>query len=71
MSHSQTYKQAKTRPDFTCICMDPGWVKTALGGEGAMLETMESAAGILKVIGGLTPADSGKFWRYNGTHHPW
>ena len=71
MSHSQTYKQAKARPDFTCICMDPGWVKTALGGEGAMLETTESAAGILKVIGGLTPADSGTFWRYNGTHHPW
>lgn len=68
---AQTYKQAKTRPDFTCICMDPGWVKTALGGEGAVLETTESAAGILTVIGGLTPADSGKFWRYNGTDHPW
>ncbi|KAH9924012.1 C-factor [Fomitopsis serialis] len=66
-----TYKQAKTRVDFTCICMDPGWVKTPLGGEGAVLETTESAAGILGVIARLTPADSGKFWRYNGTQHPW
>ncbi|KZT63400.1 NAD(P)-binding protein [Daedalea quercina L-15889] len=66
-----TYKQARTRPDFTCICMDPGWVKTALGGEGALLETADSAAGILAVISRLTPADSGKFWRYNGTQHPW
>lgn len=71
MAIAQTYKQAKTRPDFTCICMDPGWVKTPMGGEGAVLETTESAAGILKVISGLTPADSGRFWRYNGTQHPW
>ncbi|KZT06973.1 C-factor [Laetiporus sulphureus 93-53] len=66
-----TYKQAKARPDFTAVCMDPGWVKTALGGEGAVLEVEESVTGILKVLSSVNTKDSGKFLRYNGTQHPW
>ncbi|CCM04760.1 uncharacterized protein FIBRA_06950 [Fibroporia radiculosa] len=66
-----TYKQARARPDFTAIILDPGWVKTVMGGEGAVLEPEESVTGILKVVLNVTPKDSGKFWRYNGTQHPW
>lgn len=66
-----TYKQARARPDFTAIVLDPGWVKTAMGGAGAVLEPEESVSGIVKVVTALTPADSGKFFRYNGTQHPW
>jgi NAD(P)-dependent dehydrogenase (short-subunit alcohol dehydrogenase family) len=28
------------------ICMDPGWVKTRMGGEGAILEPHESIGGV-------------------------
>jgi len=66
-----TYKQAKARPDFTAIVLDPGWVKTAMGGEGAVLEPEESVRGIVKVVTSVTPTDSGQFFRYNGTKHPW
>jgi len=66
-----TYKQARARPDFTAIVLDPGWVKTAMGGEGAVLEPEESVTGIVKVVTSVTSKDSGKFFRYNGTNHPW
>lgn len=42
-----------------------------MGGAGAILEPEESVSGIVKVVTALTPADSGKFFRYNGTQHPW
>ncbi len=49
----------------------PGWVKTDMGGPGADITAEESAAGIKKVISGLTTADSGKFYKWNGDIHPW
>lgn len=49
----------------------PGWVKTDMGGPGADITAQESAAGIKSVIGGLTPADTGKFYKWNGDIHPW
>ncbi|KAL1948593.1 hypothetical protein VTO73DRAFT_10399 [Trametes versicolor] len=66
-----TYKQKVERPDITLITMCPGWTKTDMGGQDAMLEPKESVAGILKVITSVTPADSGKFLRYNGEEVPW
>jgi len=66
-----TYKQAKARPDFIVICLDPGWVKTEMGGEGAVLEPYESVSNILKVLTNLTPSDSGKFFRNDGSSIPW
>lgn len=66
-----TYKQAKARPDFTVVCIDPGWVKTEMGGEGAVLEPSESVSHILNILTNLTLADSGKFFRYNGGELPW
>jgi NAD(P)-dependent dehydrogenase (short-subunit alcohol dehydrogenase family) len=49
----------------------PGWVKTDMGGPGADITAHESAAGIKNVIAGLTVADSGKFYKWNGDIHPW
>ncbi|EKM57411.1 uncharacterized protein PHACADRAFT_251059 [Phanerochaete carnosa HHB-10118-sp] len=66
-----TYKQAKARPDFVAICLDPGWVKTELGGEGAVLEPAESVSNVLKVLTNLKSSDSGKFFRYDGNTIPW
>ncbi|PKS12308.1 hypothetical protein jhhlp_001608 [Lomentospora prolificans] len=53
------------------IVIDPGWVKTKLGGPNAPLEPHESVSGILKVIGGLTEDDNGSFYLYDGTQKPW
>lgn len=56
---------------FTVVSFHPGWVKTDMGGEGADIDATQSVAGIRKVIGGLTPADNGKFVNYDGEELPW
>ena len=57
------------------ICMDPGWVKTRMGGEGAMLEPEVSIGGMLRTIervgGQEGEGDSGKFYTYTGEEVPW
>ncbi|KAI0753992.1 hypothetical protein C8Q80DRAFT_1216281 [Daedaleopsis nitida] len=66
-----TYKQKEERPDFTVIALDPGWVKTVMGGEGAQLEPEFSVSHILKKVTALTIEDSGKFFSYAGKEIPW
>ena len=56
---------------FTSIVMHPGWVKTDMGGPDATLEVEESINGMVAVIEGLSPADSGKFFNYDGQQLPW
>src|SRR3954469_23579401 len=51
--------------------LDPGWVKTDMGGTNAPTSPEQSVAGMRKVIAGLTIADSGKFLRWNGGERPW
>lgn len=53
------------------ICMDPGWVKTKMGGKGAMVEPAVSISGMLEVVAGLRMEDSGKFFRFDGGLVPW
>ncbi|KAF2035141.1 short chain dehydrogenase/reductase SDR [Setomelanomma holmii] len=53
------------------ICMDPGWVKTRMGGKGAMIEAEVSVGSMLEVVGGLKEGDSGNFYRYDGAIVPW
>jgi len=54
------------------ICMDPGWVKTRMGGEGAILEPEFSIASMLKVLHGLRVGeDTAKFYTYTGEEVPW
>src|SRR5579875_144942 len=55
----------------TAVMIDPGWVKTDMGGPDAQLEPEESARGLLAVIDGLTPDDTGRFLRYDGSEAPW
>lgn len=56
---------------ITSVLMHPGWVKTDMGGPHADITADESARGIRNVIAGLTKADSGKFYKWNGEIHPW
>jgi len=51
--------------------ISPGWVKTDMGGAGATLTPEESADGIRKVIAGLRPQASGRFFNYSGEEIPW
>ena len=55
----------------TVVALSPGWVRTDMGGAGAPLAPDASVAGLRKVIGGLTSADSGKFFSYDGSPIPW
>lgn len=46
--------------------INPGWVKTDMGGQGAPTDVRDSAAGIIRVIDGLTAPRSGAFLDYRG-----
>lgn len=51
--------------------LHPGWVKTDMGGPNADITAEESAAGIRKVIDGMSKENSGSFYKWNGEIHPW
>ncbi|MHA1565648.1 MAG: SDR family oxidoreductase [Alphaproteobacteria bacterium] len=53
------------------VVMHPGWVRTDMGGPGATLSTEQSSTGIRKVIAGLSPQHSGRFWNYDGAELAW
>ena len=53
------------------VCMDPGWVKTRMGGEGAVLEAEVSVEGMLRTLHGLGEGDNGRFFTYDGSVVPW
>ncbi|MFT5535616.1 MAG: NAD(P)-dependent dehydrogenase (short-subunit alcohol dehydrogenase family) [Burkholderiaceae bacterium] len=54
-----------------CVALHPGWVRTAMGGDGADLDVSESAAGIRSTLAGLTAASNGHFFNYNGAPLTW
>jgi NAD(P)-dependent dehydrogenase (short-subunit alcohol dehydrogenase family) len=80
-----TYSSSKTALDmFTnrlanplkldgiiAIVMDPGWVKTDMGGSSAELTPTESVSGMINVIDQLDLKDSGRYYRYNREELPW
>ena len=57
--------------DVIVTVIHPGWVRTEMGGAGALIEASESVAGVRAVIDKLTPEDSGQFLRYNGAALTW
>jgi NAD(P)-dependent dehydrogenase (short-subunit alcohol dehydrogenase family) len=56
---------------ITCVVIHPGWVKTDMGGASAPLTPKESITAMRRLIARLRPADSGKFFDYDGREHPW
>ena len=58
-------------PKATFVAMNPGWVKTDMGGPGAPTSVTASVAGMLKVASQLTLKDSGSFHSYDGKKWPW
>ncbi|WP_114227522.1 MULTISPECIES: SDR family oxidoreductase [Sphingomonas] len=57
--------------ELTCAVLHPGWVKTRMGGPNAPVQPEESIAGMRRVIDGLTTADSGEFFDFQGNRVPW
>ena len=56
---------------IACIVVNPGWVKTAMGGAGAPLTPEESVAAMRRLIESVGPEESGKFFDYDGSEYPW
>jgi NAD(P)-dependent dehydrogenase (short-subunit alcohol dehydrogenase family) len=53
------------------VAVDPGHVKTKMGGPKAVLETEDSARSVLGVLAALTEGDSGRFVHYTGKDVKW
>ena len=57
--------------DVIAVLLHPGWVRTDMGGPGALLDPEQSVAGLRRVIANLGKADSGRFYHYDGSPIPW
>lgn len=51
--------------------LNPGWVKTDMGGQEAELEVQESVASLRKTIAALDSESSGGFFDHDGERLPW
>jgi NAD(P)-dependent dehydrogenase (short-subunit alcohol dehydrogenase family) len=49
---------------ISCVLVNPGWIRTGMGGAGAPL----SAHVLIETLG---PQQSGKFFNYDGRKYPW
>lgn len=53
------------------LMLHPGWVQTRMGGPGATLTTETSVRGMRKLVENFRLADSGHFYRFDGSTIPW
>ena len=53
------------------LALHPGWVQTEMGGEHATVPTADAVRGLLQVVDGATPAQSGSFLDWRGGALPW
>jgi NAD(P)-dependent dehydrogenase (short-subunit alcohol dehydrogenase family) len=53
------------------LLLHPGWVRTRMGGDSAPLSAEESVTGMRKLVERFKPAESGNFYRYDGSVIPW
>ena len=56
---------------IVCVVMNPGWVRTDMGGPRGTLSPQDSIRAMRGVIAALKPGDTGKFFNYNGKSYPW
>lgn len=56
---------------ITCAVLNPGWVRTDMGGPNGKLAPAESIAAMRFVIATMKPDDSGKFLNWDGRNYPW
>jgi NAD(P)-dependent dehydrogenase (short-subunit alcohol dehydrogenase family) len=58
-------------PKATMIVIDPGWVRTDMGGASAPLAVEDSVRGMRATIAKLGAKDRGKFFAYDGRQREW
>ncbi len=58
-------------PKATLVALDPGWVRTDMGGQNAAITAEESVSGLLQVIASLTQEDSGTYRSRTGRQLAW
>lgn len=51
--------------------LHPGWVRTDMGGPNGLIDAPESVSGMLNVIDGLSVANTGLFFSYDGSTIAW
>jgi NAD(P)-dependent dehydrogenase (short-subunit alcohol dehydrogenase family) len=56
---------------ITCVVVNPGWVQTDMGGANATLTPAKSVTALTRLIETLGPAQSGKFFNYDGCEYAW
>ena len=52
------------------VMIDPGWVKTDMGGTNAHLEPSESGSNLVKTFAELKAENNGEFYNYEGVLVP-
>lgn len=53
------------------VLLDPGWVRTDMGGPAAPVTPRESVRGMIGVIDALTPRQNGRFFTWQGHELAW
>ncbi|GDX47249.1 hypothetical protein LBMAG25_00670 [Bacteroidota bacterium] len=55
-----------------CINVNPGWVKTDMGGQKTQFSPEQAVTNIItNIVLNATINDSGKFFNFDGSEHPW
>lgn len=71
---TRTFHFDQARNGITSFIIDPGWVRTNMGGADADLSVLESVSGILRVIDAAKAHPSAygaRYMRWNGEEMPW
>lgn len=54
-----------------CVALHPGWVRTDMGGAEADLDVADSVATMRRTLAGLSEADNGNFYNFDGQPLAW
>ena len=68
------HQQAQLRAqgsEVVVVAIDPGHVKTEMGGPHAVVEPEDSVKGVLGVLGRVGAEEGGRFWAFDGAEVPW
>ena len=64
-------KYALTPRGIGVLLLHPGWVQTRMGGPGATITPNTSVTGMRKLVENFRLADTGHFYRFDGSSIPW
>jgi NAD(P)-dependent dehydrogenase (short-subunit alcohol dehydrogenase family) len=56
---------------IACLVVNPGWVRTDMGGPNATLTPEQSVSAMRRLFDGFGIGDTGKFYNWNGREYPW